>query len=111
LLASRSSPERVAASVRKTIADEFGLDIAVVTRSRDELALVVRRNPLRGVAIDPRRHQVSFFERSLDAATVRRLEAVALAQERVVISGREAYTWHPAGIARSKLWAAVASRG
>jgi len=30
--------------------------------------------------------------------------------EQVVVDGREIYAWHPAGVARSKLWALLAGR-
>jgi len=42
--------------------------------------------------------------------TASRLEAAAVAPERLVVSGRELYAWHPEGIARSKLWALLAGR-
>src|SRR4051812_1947008 len=50
VLRSRTSPTKLAEQVRGVIADGFGLDIAVVTRKRDELGEVVERNPLKGVA-------------------------------------------------------------
>jgi uncharacterized protein (DUF1697 family) len=36
---------------------------------------------------------------------------VALESERFVVRGQEVYAWHPAGVARSKLWALLAGRG
>src|SRR2546430_8099484 len=74
VLTSRASGDRVAATVARIIAQEFKLDIAVVARSRDELAAVVRRDPLKAVVSDPRRYQVSFFDKPLDASAARRLE-------------------------------------
>jgi uncharacterized protein (DUF1697 family) len=41
---------------------------------------------------------------------VRELEQVAAAEEQVVVKGREVYAWHPAGVARSKLWAKLAGK-
>jgi len=41
---------------------------------------------------------------------VRELEAAAVAHEQLAIVGREVYAWHPAGIARSKVWALLASK-
>ena len=108
---SRASADRVAETVATAIAKEFKLDIAVVVRSRDELAAIVSGDPLKTVAKDPRRYQVSFFDRPLGAEAVRKLEAAMVAPERLVIRGREAYAWHPAGIGRSRLWAALAGRG
>jgi len=111
VLTSRASADRVAATIARIIAKEFKLEIAVVARSREELAAVVRRNPLKAIASDPRLYQVSFFDRPLDASAVRRLQGAIVAPERLVVDGRHAYAWHPAGIARSKLWAGLAGRG
>ena len=40
-----------------------------------------------------------------------KLEALAVGDERFTAIGREFYTWHPDGVARSKLWAALAGKG
>jgi uncharacterized protein (DUF1697 family) len=99
-----------AAGCERVIAERFGLKIAVVERTRAQLAAVVRRDPLGKFATSPKRYQVAFLDAKLPAATVKRLEAAAAGDERVVVSGREVYAWHPDGVARSKLWALIASR-
>jgi uncharacterized protein (DUF1697 family) len=71
----------------------------------------VKKNPLGKVAKDPKRYQVSFLEGRLDAATVKKLEAAVAGEEQLVVDGRELYAWHDAGVARSKLWAALAGKG
>ena len=111
VLSSRTAPATVARKCEAAIADGFGLDVDVVVRTRDELAKVVRRNPLGDVATDPKRYQVSFLAAAVDREVVRKLEALAVGDERLVASGRELYAWHPRGVARSKLWAALAGRG
>ena len=110
VLSSRAAPATVARKCESVIADHFGLEIAVVVRTRDELAEVVRRNPLGDVAKDPKRYQVSFLDRKPDAKLVEKLAALAAGGEQLVADGRELYAWHPAGVARSKLWAALAGR-
>jgi uncharacterized protein (DUF1697 family) len=70
-----------------------------------------RAATLGDVAVDPKRYQVSFLVAELDAGTVRMVGDTAVEPERVVVSGREIYAWHPAGVARSKLWALLAGRG
>jgi len=92
------------------IADRFGLEIAVVARTRSELGKVVDRNPLERVAKDPKRYQVSFLETKPAPKLVRELEEVATAREEVVSIGREIYAWHPDGVARSKLWTRLAGK-
>ena len=111
VLSSEASAARTARECKRVIAKEFGLDIAVVVRTRTELAKVVARNPLGKVAKEPKRYQVSFLERKPNAGLVRKLENLAAPTERVVAEGREIYAWHPEGVARSKLWAALAGKG
>jgi uncharacterized protein (DUF1697 family) len=111
VLSSDASPAKLARECERLIADRFGLEIDVVVRTRDELAEVVRRNPLEDVATDPKRYQVSFLSGKLDTEKVRELEAVAAPEERLAAVGRELYAWHPKGVARSKLWARLAGKG
>jgi uncharacterized protein (DUF1697 family) len=110
VLSSTSRPERVARRCEDQIADAFGLDVAVVVRTRDELAKVVRRDPLGHVATNPKRYQVSFLSARLDPAVARKLRELVVEPEELVVSGREIYAWHPSGVARSKLWAQLAGR-
>jgi uncharacterized protein (DUF1697 family) len=110
LLSSEDSPGELGRRVAGLIADQFDLDIAVVVRTRDELAQVVQRNPLSEVAVNPKRYQVTFLERELDEATLEKLDGLKLPDEEFVAIERELYAWHPDGVARSKLWAALAKR-
>jgi uncharacterized protein (DUF1697 family) len=108
VLSTDAPPEKLGRHVRELIAQQFGLDIAVIVRTRDELAEVVGRNPLGDVAKDPKRYQVSFLESELEPASLERLAALAAPSESLAAIGRELYAWHPEGVARSKLWAALA---
>jgi uncharacterized protein (DUF1697 family) len=110
VLASRAQAETVRRKVERVLDESFGLEIPVVVRSKAELAAVVKRNPLRKVATDPKRHQVTFLSAKLPAKVVCELEALAAPEERVVVAGREVYAWHPKTIARSKLWAKLAGK-
>jgi uncharacterized protein (DUF1697 family) len=110
VLTSRLSPTKLAAECKRAVADEFGLDVDVLVRTRSELAAVVRRNPLGDVASDPKRYQVTFLAKKLPAAEVQRLEELAAKGEKLAAHGRELYAWHPDGVARSKLWARLAGR-
>jgi uncharacterized protein (DUF1697 family) len=110
VLSSTHKADAVARAVQRAVADEFGLEVAVVTRTRAQLAKVVERNPLAKVAKDPKRYQVSFLAAKPSREVVRLIEAAAASGERVVVEGREVYAWHPATIARSKLWALLAGQ-
>ena len=111
VLSSKTKPEQTARKCERLIEDEFGLEIDVVVRTPTELARVVERNPLGNVAKDPKRYQVSFLAEPLPATAKRKLEDAVQEPEELVFSGREIYAWHPKGVARSKLWAALAGRG
>jgi uncharacterized protein (DUF1697 family) len=110
VLSSSDSAAKVGRAVERLIEKEFGLEIPVVVRTRAQVAAVVKRNPLGKVAKNPKRYQVSFLEKKPTAALMRKLEAVAAPTERVVSAGREIYAWHPEGVSRSKLWAALAGK-
>jgi uncharacterized protein (DUF1697 family) len=103
VLSSDAPPDEVARACRREIADRFGFDIAVVVRSLNELAGVVKRNPLAGVAIDPKRYQVTFLDGELAPDIAGKLEALPFEGEEFVVDGREIYAWHPDGVGRSKL--------
>lgn len=108
---SDESPEALARHIQALIAEQFGLDIAVVTRSRDQLAEVVARNPLGDVATEPKRYQVSFLSAAPAPELSERLQSLAAEGERVAVIEREIYAWHPEGVARSKLGNGLAAKG
>jgi uncharacterized protein (DUF1697 family) len=103
VLTADRTAEPLEGELRARIIDWFSLDVAVIVRNRDELAAVVAGDPLGDVAVNPKLYQVSFLSAELEASTVRQLQALAVAPERFVVRGREAYAWYPDGIARSKL--------
>jgi uncharacterized protein (DUF1697 family) len=111
LLTSTAKSESVTRKCEREISARFGLEIPVVVRTRDELAAVVKRNPLGKVAVDSKRYQVSFLSAELAPEVVRKLEAAAAEDEQVVVIGREVYAWHPKTIARSRLWTQLAGKG
>jgi len=86
-------------------------NVDVIVRTAEELAAVVSANPLADVADNPKRYQVSFLDVEPDPEVVERISGLAVDGERLVVLGREVYTWHPAGVARSKLAAKLAAAG
>jgi uncharacterized protein (DUF1697 family) len=111
VLSSDTPPGELERECERLIAEHFGLQVAVVARTGEELDRVVRHNPLADVASDPKRYQVSFLNAELDPARVAKLQATATQSERLIAIGRELYAWHPAGIARSRLWNGLAGSG
>jgi uncharacterized protein (DUF1697 family) len=111
VLESTAKPAELEREAAALIGERFGLDVPVVVRTRRELAAVVKLDPLGDVVNNPKRYQVSFLLAKPAAAVVKTLQAAATGDERVVCHGREIYAWHPEGVARSKLWNALAGKG
>jgi uncharacterized protein (DUF1697 family) len=109
VLSSDAPPDQLERDLERLIAERFGFDVDVIVRTAKELARVVTRNPLGDVAVNPKRYQVSFLSAELDKGRARELAELATDSERFVAIGRELYAWHPEGVARSKLWAKLAS--
>ena len=110
VVASKAKSDDVARKTERLIAKHFGLDTAVVARSRAQLAKIVERNPLQKVAKNPKRYQVSFLASKPGRDVIERVEAAAEPPEQVVAIGREIYAWHPETIARSRLWTLLAGQ-
>jgi len=111
VLDSTATAEAVAGQIEQLIADHLALNIPVVTRTRDEIADVIRHNPLGTLADDPKRYQVTFLAGTIATETTQKLADAAVDPERFVATGRELYTWHPNGVARSKLATMMSGRG
>jgi uncharacterized protein (DUF1697 family) len=103
VLDSDASPAQLAAACERVIAERFSLEIAVLVRTRAELAKVVRHDPLGAIASDPKLYQVSFCSAKPDAEALAKVAATAVDGERLVAHGREIYAWFPHGVGRSRL--------
>jgi uncharacterized protein (DUF1697 family) len=110
VLESTAKPAELEREAAALISERFGFDVPVVVRTARQLAAVVKHNPLGDVADNPKRYQVSFLAEKPAAAAVRGLEETAAGDERVVCHGREIYSWHPDGVARSKLATALSGK-
>ena len=109
VLSRGKRPDALERELERLLAEQFGFEVDVIVRTADELREVVRRNPLGDVAVDPKRYQVSFLRSELGEERAAELAALATNPERFEAIGRELYAWHPDGVARSKLWAKLAS--
>jgi uncharacterized protein (DUF1697 family) len=103
LFRSGATPDELETVLERQLRDGFGLQIDVVVRTLDELERIVALDPLGTVASDPSRYLVTFLRRPLARSVVESLEALDLRPELLAIHGRELYSWHPNGQARSEL--------
>jgi uncharacterized protein (DUF1697 family) len=110
VFSSGKKPASLVTELERLIAGRFGLDLRVVVRTREEFAKVVKLNPLGKAANNPKRYQVSFLDKKPSAEVVKMLEGLVVEPEALHVDGREIYAWHPDGVARSKLWSALAGK-
>ena len=110
VLDADGAPDDVAARVAALIEDQFGFDVPIMARTAEQLAAVVAHDPIEGAADDPKHYQVTFLTGEPAADAITRLRSRATDTERLATAGRELYSWHPDGIAGSKLAAALSAK-
>jgi uncharacterized protein (DUF1697 family) len=110
VLSSPAQPSELESAVAELISSRFGFDVPVCARSAAQLTKVLAHDPIPGGAEDPKRYQVTFLAEPAPAAAARRLQDLAADNERVAAHGRELYTFHPDGIARSMLAKALTAK-
>ena len=111
VLESTAKPAELEREAAALICERFGFDVPVVVRTRARARGGGQAQPARRRR---RRAQALPGELPPDkpaADVVKTLKAAAVEPERVVFHGREIYAWHPEGVARSKLWNALAGKG
>jgi uncharacterized protein (DUF1697 family) len=110
VLEDAATGDELARRCEALIADRFGLQVAVVVRTREQLTRVVRRDPLGEVADQPKLYQVSFCAAKPSKEALDKVATRAAEGERIVAHGSEIYAWFPHGVGRSRLAAQLAKQ-
>jgi uncharacterized protein (DUF1697 family) len=103
LSAPRRSPAKIGREIEAAIEGEFGFDVAVVMRTRDELAALVEDDPLGDVATNPTYRVVVFLAEKLDRSRLADVEPDAFAPEAFELRDREIVMWAPEGQRDSRI--------
>jgi uncharacterized protein (DUF1697 family) len=101
--AKAKKPAAVEAAVAGAIRDDLGVDIAVLARSRKELASVVAANPFDDKTADPKRLHVNFLTAQPKPAMLKALDRSEFDPELFEFGDRCIYQWFPDGVGRSKM--------
>ncbi len=91
------------AAISKAIAKEFGLDIAVFVRSKQQLQKIVAGNPFLKAGKDADKLHVVFLEAKPAAAAAKSLTDRDWSPDEIAVRGSEAYLHCPNGYGRTKL--------
>jgi len=102
-------PAPLVAPIEAALARTFGFEVAVIVRTRDELAAVIEANPLPGAEAAPSRFLVTFLSGAPDPKRLRAIDPAAHVPDEFRVVGREIYAYFPGGIRDSKLAAVLTS--
>jgi uncharacterized protein (DUF1697 family) len=98
-----ASPERLAGEIEGALAEQVGLAVKVLVRSRSELERAIAANPLLDVAEDHARLLVTFLSRTPDREAVSELAPAEFEPDVFAVGEREIYAWYPEGVRATKL--------
>jgi uncharacterized protein (DUF1697 family) len=94
-------PGDLADRVAEVLGANAGFDVAVVTRTRNEITRLVARNPFPGTP--PTQLHVAFLADPPSSAEVKSIRPDAFAPEEFAVRGRDVYLHLPNGMGRAKM--------
>ena len=89
--------------IEQGIARDLGLEVAVLVRTREELAAVVRDSPFLRAGADVSKLHVTFLKEKPDPVRVREIEAFDGGADELQVVGRDVYLHCPGGYGNTKL--------
>ena len=97
--------DEVSSAIRKAILSEFSLDIAVITRTPDEIKKIIAVNPfLEEPGFDPSKMAVVFLELKPSEEQILKVAGIDYPPDKFRIIGSEIYIYCPNGFGRTKLY-------
>lgn len=103
--AEKVSPTAISETIEKQILSDFGFSVDVISRTRDELAKIIRNNPLlKEKGLDPSKLHIAFLSEAPELAALKKLELLTLPPDRLRYLGKQIYLYFPNGVSGSSLW-------
>ena len=103
--AGKTSAVSLGKKIEQRLLADLGFSVTVLLRTREEMANVVRGNPLlKEKGIDPAKLHVAFLSETPANAAMERLQALTAAPDRAWCLGKELYFYFPNGVSGSSLW-------
>jgi len=103
LTSEETDPDALAAGIAAAITDRLGLQVAVLVRTRDELAAVVAANPFLGEGAEPAHLHAVFLPGEVDRERLTPMQDGRYDPEEVRAGDRVLYLHLPNGMGRSAL--------
>jgi uncharacterized protein (DUF1697 family) len=102
--ATKIAPEKLSKKIEEQIVKDFGFSADVITRSRDEMEKIIKRNPLSKPGLDPAKLHVVFHAEAPAPAAIKKLQSITEPPDQLHIAGKEIYFYFPNGVSGSSLW-------
>ncbi len=97
--------DNASSEIRKAILSEFNLNIAVISRTSDEMKEIISVNPFPvEPGFDPSKMAVVFLELKPSEAQVREVAGIDYPPDKFHINNREIYVYCPNGFGKTKLY-------
>ena len=103
--AGKLSSDAAAKKIEARIVKDFGFSADVIARTGDEMKQIVSANPLlKEPGIDTSKFHVVFFSTVPTTESIKKLEAIVQAPDKVRHKGKEIYFYFPNGVSGSSIW-------
>jgi uncharacterized protein (DUF1697 family) len=96
-------PGTVARRIEDRLRQDAGIHVDVLIRTRDELAKIVARDPLREHVTDPKRYLVVFLSAKPDPNLLGEIDEDEVEPDLFRAHGSEIYVWLPEGMQGARL--------
>ena len=103
--AGKTAPAALSTKIEKRILSDFGFSASVISRTADEMALMIENNPfLKRRGIDAEKLHVMFLSKAPAPAALKKLAEVTAPPDQFRSADREIYFYLPNGVSQSVLF-------
>jgi len=103
--AGNLSSDGAAKKIESQIVKDFGFSADVIARTADEIKQVLEANPLlKERGLDSEKFHVVFLPEVPSSESIKKLESIVLAPDKVRHQGKEIYFYFPNGVSGSSIW-------
>jgi len=106
----RRDTSKLERELEKAIEKRFGFDVAVLIRTADEVAEIVKRNPLPHATGEGARLFVLFLDRNPEPERLDAIDPAEFKPEEFAVGDRVIYAWFRQGLQGSKLAGALSDK-
>ena len=103
--AGKLSSDAAAKKIATQIVKDFGFPADVIARTGEEMKQIIMGNPLlQAPSVDGSKLHVVFLSETPAAESIKKLEAIVKAPDKVRHKGKEIYFYFPNGVSGSSIW-------